>query len=269
MRSSRPTAPDVRLHPVRPWSLGSDAGATAVEYGLIVALIAVSLLAGAVAVGSRVSGILSAVACSLGAASGEGCGSSSGSPASVTVLAASDWCPPTTNGTIVCRAVDKLNTAAWSSPDVTVATTAALTGTNWNQQAGTGSNGYGLWLRATNTPGFGVTSGYTFQVDPGAGSRFVIKVWNTTSTNNVLNRTETTLGMVNFPPGFDPTATNRVAVSLIGNNLTAYVNGTAVFANFDVAAASASKGKTPPAGTQYGVRTWGQAGLAMDTTTVV
>lgn len=269
MRSSRPTAPVLRVRDARSWTVGSDGGATAVEYGLVVALIAVSLLAGAAAVGSRVSGVLSSAACSLGAATGEGCGSASGSPASATVLAASDWCPPSTNGAIVCRAVDKLNTAAWSSPDVTVATTAALTGTNWSQQAGTGSNGYGLWVRATSTPGFGVTSGYTFQVDPGAGSRFVIKVWNTTSTNSVLNRTETTLGMVSFPPGFDPTANNRVAVSLRGNNLTASVNGTAVFTDFDVAAASISKGKTPPAGTQYGVRTWGQAGLTMDTTTVV
>ena len=53
----------------------------------------------------------------------------------------------------------------------------------------------------------------------------MIKVWNTTSTNNVLNRTETTLGMVGFPPGFDPTASNRIAVSLLGNSLTASVNG--------------------------------------------
>ncbi|MBK9739949.1 MAG: Flp family type IVb pilin [Actinobacteria bacterium] len=267
--SSGPPLRHARLHPARRRVVRSEAGATAVEYGLVVGLIAVSLLTGAALVGSRVSGVLSSAACSLGAAIGEACDSTSTSPASPMVLAASDWCPPSTNGTIVCRAVDKLNTVAWSSPDVTVATTAALTGTNWNQQTGTGSNGYGLWLRATSTPGFGVTSGYTFQVDPGAGSRFVIKVWNTTSTNNVLNRTETTLGMVGFPPGFDPTASNRIAVSLLGNSLTASVNGTAVFTNFDVAAASTSRGKTPPAGTQYGVRTWGQAGLSMATTTVV
>jgi hypothetical protein len=221
-------------------------------------------------VGSRLSGLFTSAACALSAATGEDCSAAAVAAAPVPMLlAASDWCPPSASGSIICRAVDKLNTLSWANPDITMATTAALTGTTWDRATGTGGNGYGVWLRATKTAGFGVSSGYTFQVDPGAGSRFTVKVWNTTSANNVLNRTETTLGMVNFPPGFDPTANNHVSVSLVGNNLTATVNGAAVFSNFDVAAASVSKGKTPPTGTQYGVRTWGQAGINMDNTTIV
>jgi hypothetical protein len=57
-------------------------------------------------------------------------------------------------------------------------------------------------------------------------------------------------------------------VSLVGNNLNATVNGSSVFSNFNVQTATVSKGKVPPVGTSYGVRTWGQAGMNMDSTTV-
>jgi pilus assembly protein Flp/PilA len=246
-----------------------DAGATSVEYGLLVALIAISIIAGATAIGSKLSASYSSAACSLATTGGGSCTDIPAAAPSATLLAASDWCPASANGTIVCRAVDKMNNLAWTSPDITFATTAALTGTTWNQSTGIGGNGYGVWLRATQTPGFGITSGYTFQVDPGAGSKFVVKVWNSTTTNNVTTRSETTIGSVSFPPGFDPTADNRVSVTMAGNRLNASVNGSVVFSNYDVVAASTSAGKVPPTGTKYGMRTWGQAGINMGNTTVL
>ncbi len=156
--------------------------------------------------------------------------------------------------------MNRFNTTPWSSLDMTLSTTAALTGALWNAAAGRYNNGYGLWVRATVNSLGAVTSGYTFQVDPGAGNNFVVRQWS--------NGAERTIGIAAFPPGFDPTANHQVSVSVVGDRLTGTVDGRAVVTVASLSAAASSQGFGVPAGTSYGIRSWGTAGLTMQSTSI-
>lgn len=212
-------------------STGHDRGATAVEYGLLVGLIAVVALSAVALLGSRMSGAISAAGCAVGGTAGAqaaDCASSpaaSGESVSLAGNSARRWWSGAT---------------PWSSSDMTVSGEFTLGG------ATTGSRGYGIVVRGTGVTTTGAQSGYTFQVDPGAGG-FVVKRWNGASESSVGSR-------VSFPPGFDPTVAQQVRVAVQGDTLTATVGG-----------GRAMTWQLPPdgpTGTQYGVRTWATSTVA-------
>lgn len=216
---------------MRTRATGHDRGATAVEYGLIVGLVAVVVLSGVALLGSRISGAVSAAGCAVGGAAGTpaaSCDASaapSGESLSLAGNSARRWWSGAT---------------PWSSADMTVSGEFVLGG------ATSGSSGYGILVRGTGVTDTGVQSGYTFQVDPGAGG-FVVKKWNGSSESSVGSR-------VAFPPGFDPRVAQHVQVAVQGNTLTATVGG-----------GQAMTWQLPPdgpSGTQYGVRTWATSTVA-------
>jgi pilus assembly protein Flp/PilA len=236
-----------------------DRGATAIEYGLVVALLGVVVLVAVTLLGTRMAGVMAAANCAIGAAGGSACASGTSTTAGG-MLADADWCPASSSGAITCRAMNRFNTTPWSSLDMTLSTTAALTGALWNAAAGRYDNGYGLWVRASMNSAGTVTSGYTFQVDPGAGNNFLVRQWS--------NGAERTIGIAAFPSGFDPTQNHQVSVSIVGDRLTGMVDGTAVVTVASLSAAASNLGFGVPAGTSYGIRTWGQAGLNMQGTSI-
>ena len=335
---------------------GSDRGATAVEYGLVIGGIAIVVLASVALIGRQVSSGMSPVAASLaassqaadaavlaggtaplepasagdGAALGEqptgggsttgsgaaGGGSTDGTPtgsqpaetivagsgvqeaASATggespatpdpagnqeptteaapapqpqlrALSAPDWSllsgTATISGTTVTtthpannawQSTSVINALPWTSTDITLTSTMRLV-----LPPNTTGYGYGVWLRATpNTSTKTVPSGYTFQVDPGMGNRFALKVWN--------DGAETTLAMSNFPAGFDPLVDNQISVSMVGEQFVATVNGTEVLRVNNLTDLAQAKGKSAPTGTQFGLRTWQKADAVMTGTAV-
>jgi Flp pilus assembly pilin Flp len=84
-RANRTRRPTVRTFDPRPGSL-NDAGVTGVEYGLIVAMIAVMIAGGGALVGSRLSSTYGSSSCALAAAVGQTCAS----PASPVATPAGD-----------------------------------------------------------------------------------------------------------------------------------------------------------------------------------
>jgi Flp pilus assembly pilin Flp len=334
---------------------GSDRGATAVEYGLIIGGIAIVSLASVALLGRQVSDGMSPVAASLAAASqaadadalaagaapaeaagaggqqattggdsgtGSGAagagGATSGTPsgaqpgetvvagsgvqeaASTTggdpgagsvpagsqpvteptptpspaqpqarTLAAADWSvlsgTAAISGTTIAtshpannawQSTSVVNAVPWTNPDITLTSTMRLV-----LPPETTGYGYGIWLRAApNTSTKTVPSGYTFQVDPGMGNRFALKIWN--------DGAETTLAMSNFPAGFNPMVDNQISVSMVGEQFVATVNGTEVLRVNNLADLAAAKGKTAPTGTQFGLRTWQKADAVMAGTAV-
>ena len=103
MRTRRTFPQAVNHSAAPPRFLGKDAGATAIEYGLLVSVIAVVILASVATVGSRLSGIFASAACAL-SANGKDCGAAAVAAAPVpTLLAAGDWCPPSMTGSIIVQ----------------------------------------------------------------------------------------------------------------------------------------------------------------------
>lgn len=343
-----------------PGALGRDRGATAIEYGLIIGLIALVIFGGVTLLGGSVGGVLSAAGDPLAgssqaadaAAMAEGAGGSNpaaAAPAAVfagsgdttgaagtsgtsgtagttdttstgttgttgaaadpagggsapvsgdtsspdpstpsagaspaaatpttTALLAGDWkqvagakgsatlagaSVTTTPGT----AAIVMNARPWSGPDMTLATTAALI----RPDPSTKDGGYALWVRATTNQYGQIESGYTFQVDPGQGNRFNVRVWNN------QKQAAAPLVSVPFPAGFDPTAPHAVSVSVVGDRLVATVDGVAVLTIASLSTEVAKVAPTtsvatwvPPTGTGYGLRTWGSTGLDATGSTV-
>ena len=162
-----------------------------------------------------------------------------------------------------------MNAAAWSGPDMTVSTTAQLV----RPDPKTIDGGYALWVRATTNKYGQIESGYTFQVDPGLGSKFALRVWNN-------QKQSAPLALVSFPVGFNPEIAAVVSVSVIGDRLVATVNGSIIVTVDSLSAAVAKQPPliingttyvttwTPPVGTDYGLRTWGSTGISASSTTI-
>jgi Flp pilus assembly pilin Flp len=164
-----------------------------------------------------------------------------------------------------------MNATPWTSPDITLTSTMRLV-----VPPDTPANaavGYGVWLRATpDTRARTVPSGYTFQVDPGAGNRFVLRLWDPDPVTGQPR--ETTVALAPFPAGFDPYVDNEISVSLVGEQFVATVNGTEVLRLNNLAdlvqakAQSANKTYALPTGTQFGLRTWQKGDAVMSGTAV-
>lgn len=206
-------------------STGHDRGTTAVEYGLIIGLIAIVMMGGVALLGSRTSSVLRAADCAVASANGSAAADCSESTA------------PTGEGLMLTSAgygsAYWAGTTPWSSTDMTVSGRFTLGGT------ATGNRGYGIVVQGSGLTAAGLQSGYTFQVDPGAGG-FVVKKWSAGTESQVGAR-------VPFPPGFDPTVPQQVQVAVQGADLTATVGGQQVMTVTLPVAMT---------GTQYGVRTW-------------
>ncbi len=150
-----------------------------------------------------------------------------------------------------------MNATPWTDPDITLTSTMRLI-----LPEGVTGYGYGVWLRATpDSSKRTVPSGYSFQVDPGMGNRFALKIWE--------GGTETLLAMSSFPAGFDPQVDNEVSVTMSGDTFVALVNGTEVLRVNSLTDLAGAKGKSSvPTGTQYGLRAWQKADATMSGTTV-
>lgn len=162
-----------------------------------------------------------------------------------------------------------MNAAPWSSADMTVSTTAQIV----RPDPKTIDGGYAVWVRATTNKYGQIESGYTFQVDPGLGNKFALRVWNN-------QKQSAPLALVSFPSGFNPETAIEVSVSAIGDRLVATVNGSVIMIVDSLTAAVAKQPPlvingttyvttwTPPVGTDYGLRTWGSTGISASSTTI-
>jgi pilus assembly protein Flp/PilA len=291
--------------------LRDDRGATAVEYGLIIAGVAAVILVSVSVVGTRIGAGMQSAAVTLAAASQSadaaalieagppagpeaagaggtsndvvppgdaGTGSTAGSSTTaaaaagaprVTTMNAADWSvlsgqalingstvQTTRAANVTWQNTSVMNSTPWTNPDITLTSTMRLI-----LPDGVSGFGYGVWLRATpNASTRTVPSGYSFQVDPGVGNRFVLKVWE--------NGTETTMAMSSFPGGFDPKVDNAISVTMVGDTFVALVNGAEVLRVNSLSDLARVKGKAVPTGTQFGLRAWQKADATMSGTTV-
>lgn len=214
----------------------ADRGATAVEYGLIMGMIAIVVVSALSLLGSRMSGMLSAAGCAVAGVSGSNaaCGTTT-SPAPSLSLASPRY------GTAYW-----VGTTSWPTTNMIVSGLLTLGGTT------SGNRGYGMVVRGTGLTTSGLQSGYTFQVDPGYGG-FVLRGWSGGAEFQVGST-------VTFPPGFDAYSPQQVQVSVVDNTLTAAVGGVTVMRVADLKTATATGKGAPgfvmPSGTQYGVRAW-------------
>lgn len=233
-----------------------ERGASAVEYGLIVALIAVVLTVSVGLLGGRLQSLFSMEATVASEDAGPG-----PETAGFSLLSADSWytlggsLTTEANGLLKAAGGSIFNNQGWDSANMAVESTASLNG----------SNGYGVWVRAAIDPGTKkILSGYTFQVDPGLGNKFVLRVWN--DGKEYWKPVATTA----FPPGFDPSAANRIRVVADGNTLTATVNGTTVMTVDDLETSVVDTTQTfrVPTGSSFGVRTWGSSSAMIGETSV-
>jgi prepilin-type N-terminal cleavage/methylation domain-containing protein len=103
-----------------------------------------------------------------------------------------------------------------------------------------GSSGYGVYFRATASPtDKTVISGYCFQIDPGAGDKFIVR--------KVVNNNESViLSKTSFPKGFDLYAAHDIQIDSVGSKQVVKVDGVVVASFTD---SSFTQGSV-------GVRTW-------------
>lgn len=107
-------------------------------------------------------------------------------------------------------------------------------------------NGYGLMFRLLDQPG--TFSGYSFQVDPGYGNQFVFRRFDRGA------ELQTPLAWADFPPGFDVNAPHQVSVKVVGDTLTASIDGVQVLSATDNTYTSGGAG----------LRTWGSSQASFD-----
>jgi Flp pilus assembly pilin Flp len=226
-------------------------GGETIEYALVLAIIVGVVVIGFPPLSTKLSCAMSSIACAIVKAGGGSCAVCQGGS-----LKPFNQCSTgCTNG--ISKFSSPLN-----SQDVNFSATATLTG-----------NGFGVWLRATPpTSGTGnASSGYTFQVDPGAGNKFLVKVWLADGTASDVTLKGSDVG---FPAGFDTTAAHDLSLNLVGNNLSVTVDGTKIYGDAGLNLADAANkttgvaGKTLPAGDQSGVRTWYGTGVTMQNAVV-
>lgn len=214
----------------------TDRGATAVEYGLIMGMVAIVVVSAVSLLGSRMSGMLTAAGCAVAGVSGSNAScATSTSPGSGISLTSPTY------GTAYW-----VGTTSWPTSNMIVSGLLTLGGTT------SGNRGYGMVVRGTGLSATGLQSGYTFQVDPGYGG-FVLRGWSSGAEFQVGST-------VAFPPGFDAYTPQQVQVSVVDNTLTAVVGGVTVMQVADLRTATATgkgaAGFVMPPGTQYGVRAW-------------
>jgi pilus assembly protein Flp/PilA len=215
----------------------TDRGATAVEYGLIMGMIAIVVVSAVSLLGSRMSGMLTAAGCAVAGVSGsnESCAATA-SPAPGLSLTSP------TRGTAYW-----VGATAWPTTNMIVSGVLTLGGTT------SGNRGYGLVVRGSGLTATALRSGYTFQVDPGLGG-FVLRGWS--------NGGEFQVGStVPVPSGFNANSPQQVQVSVVDNTLVAAVGGVTVMQVADLRAATATgkgaAGFVMPTGTQYGCAWYG------------
>ena len=109
-------------------------------------------------------------------------------------------------------------------------------------QLGPTSNGAALAFRGTQGPND--YSGFTYQIDPGAGNRLLIRQWT--------NGSESVLKYMDLPTGTDIRGSNNLQLDLSGDNWTAKLNGQTV----GNGTLPANSNGTVYDGTSYGFRTW-------------
>jgi pilus assembly protein Flp/PilA len=231
-----------------------ECGATGVEYGLIVALVAVVVIMAVSVVGSGLANRFSAAA--VGLSGSTSTADSSAGSATSKLMAAGDWLVAmgratmagtllTLNGGGTDYQTRAFGNSPWGSSDMTITTTARQTGT---------ANGYGLWLRTTRDAAGNIVSGYTFQVDPGAGG-YVLRLWSNGAESPPLARVPVS--------GMDATQLRNLSVSMVGDQMVASVGGSPVMTvsslSASVAAMNASSGHSYQVanGVGYGARAWG------------
>lgn len=116
-----------------------------------------------------------------------------------------------------------------------------------------GMMGAALLYRATESSAGHLPTGYGVQIDPGLGNQIVLRQYNGTS--------EEVLAKVDYPAGFDPTASNTVEIQVSGNTHTVSINGQEVITYTDTEGTTYSSG-------QVGFRTWDANEATMDNLTV-
>lgn len=216
-----------------------DRGATAVEYGLAIALVAIVIAAAVTLLGTRLSGVITSAGCAVARVANANANANPTSCASPAAIPISLTSP--SGGSAYW-----IGTPAWSTADMVVSGVLTLGGT------ASGPRGYGVVVRGTGLTAAGLQSGYTFQVDPGLNG-FVLRGWSGGGEFQVG-------ATAAFPPGFNPATPQQVQVSVVGNRLTATVAGQQVMEVADLRAATATgrgaAGFVMPPGTQYGIRAW-------------
>jgi len=99
-----------------------------------------------------------------------------------------------------------------------------------------GSRGGGVFFRASNTKAG--LNGYCFQIDPGAGNRFVLRKWvNGAEVNNP------NIALVDFPKGMSVYNTpHDISITTVGSRIVVKVDGAVVVDKVDTSFASGQAG---------------------------